>query len=94
MHVALIATARRAIAPACRVARRHTKAAIAQLSTILESGQSEQARIMAANSLLDRGWGKPTQPIAGDDDAPPIRVTDAKAILLAELARAAGARAE
>jgi hypothetical protein len=32
------------------------------------------ARVSAANSLLDRGWGKPTQPIAGDDDSPAVRL--------------------
>ena len=33
----------------------------------------EAARIAAANSLLDRGYGKATQPIAGEDGEP-IRV--------------------
>jgi len=32
------------------------------------------ARVSAAQALLDRGWGKPTQPIAGDDEADPIKV--------------------
>jgi hypothetical protein len=32
------------------------------------------ARVAAVNSLLDRGWGKATQPISGDDDAPPIQI--------------------
>jgi len=30
------------------------------------------ARVAAANSLLDRGWGKATQPIAGDEESGPI----------------------
>jgi hypothetical protein len=34
----------------------------------------ESARVAAANSLLDRGWGKATQPISGDDDAPAISI--------------------
>jgi hypothetical protein len=27
-----------------------------------------RARIQAADILLDRGWGKPTQPHTGEDD--------------------------
>jgi hypothetical protein len=30
--------------------------------------------VAAANHLLDRGWGKPTQPISGDGDMPPVGV--------------------
>lgn len=30
----------------------------------------EAARISAANSLLDRGWGKALQTIGGDDENP------------------------
>jgi hypothetical protein len=33
----------------------------------------EAARISACTALLDRGWGKPTQPIAGDDEGDAIR---------------------
>ena len=32
------------------------------------------ARGAAACALLDRGWGKPTQPIAGDDGHDPVRL--------------------
>ena len=34
----------------------------------------EDARIAikAAEVLLDRGWGKPTQPLSGASDEPPI----------------------
>jgi hypothetical protein len=34
----------------------------------------ESARVAAANALLDRGWGKPTQLIAGDEDGAPINI--------------------
>ena len=30
----------------------------------------ESARVAAANSLLDRGWGKAAQIVAGDPDNP------------------------
>jgi hypothetical protein len=48
---------------------------------------------MAANSLPERGWGKPTQPISGDDEAPPIQVDDARTAL-ASIARESDAVAE
>jgi Family of unknown function (DUF5681) len=70
-----------------RLARKHTTAAIKKLADIMEKGESEQACIMAANAILDRGWGKPTQPIAGDDDAPPVMVIDARTTLLDAIAR-------
>ena len=54
------------------LARQHTPAAVAKLAHIMEKGKSEQACIAAASALLDRGWGKPTQPLSGDKDAPPI----------------------
>ena len=56
------------------LARRHTAVAIAKLVKIAERGKSEMACIAAATALLDRGWGKPTQPIAGDDEMPPVSV--------------------
>ena len=54
------------------LARSHTELAVATLVTIAESGQSETAKVAAATAILDRGWGRPTQPLSGDDDAPPI----------------------
>jgi hypothetical protein len=33
---------------------------------------SEMARIAALNALLDRGFGKPTQPIAADTEMPAV----------------------
>ena len=56
------------------LARKHTAAAIDRLVLELEKGESSQARILAANSLLDGGWGKPTQPSAGDEEMLPIGV--------------------
>jgi hypothetical protein len=56
------------------LARKHTAKAVANLAKIADSGKSEMARIAASVALLDRGWGRPTQPIAGDDEMPPISV--------------------
>lgn len=57
------------------LARGHTETAINVLAGIMNQMQApEAARISAANSLLDRGWGKATQPVSGDDDAPGISI--------------------
>jgi hypothetical protein len=45
------------------LARSQTRAAIRALADIMQHGQSETARIAAANALLDRGWRKPREPI-------------------------------
>ena len=53
------------------LARGHTESAINCLAGIMnKDGAPEAARISAATALLDRGWGKPTQPIGGDDESP------------------------
>lgn len=53
------------------LARAHTEAAINCLAGIMNQEQAPHAaRVSAATALLDRGWGKPTQPIAGDDESP------------------------
>ena len=40
----------------------------------MKHGDTSHARIAAANALLDRGWGKPTQPLDGAPDVPPIGI--------------------
>lgn len=55
------------------LARKHTEDAIAVLASILGDPDAKGSeRIAAAIALLDRGYGKPTQPVGGDDDLPPI----------------------
>jgi|SRR6516164_535610 len=41
------------------LARQHTRTALETLVEICRHGKTESARVAAANSLLDRGWGKP-----------------------------------
>jgi hypothetical protein len=48
------------------LARAHTQLSIQTLAGIARNGKSEQARVAAANALLDRGWGKAPQPHVGD----------------------------
>jgi len=39
----------------------YTEDALATLAQIMKAGESEAARVAAANSILDRGFGKPRQ---------------------------------
>src|SRR3712207_2555127 len=43
------------------LARTHTDTAVAVLVEVAQHGQSEAARVSAANSILDRGYGNPRQ---------------------------------
>lgn len=49
-------------------------AKLAGLSGDEGRAESEQARIAALNAVLDRGYGKASQVVIGDDDADPIKV--------------------
>jgi hypothetical protein len=40
----------------------------------MSHSESDPARVTAANSLLDRGWGKPTQLVAGDENHAPLAI--------------------
>jgi hypothetical protein len=41
--------------------------AVQTLAGIARNGASEQARVAAAQALLDRGWGKAIQPHTGEE---------------------------
>ena len=50
------------------LARGHTEKAINVLAGIMNEPEAPHAaRVAAANSLLDRGWGKAPQAITGED---------------------------
>lgn len=53
-------------------ARKYTLEAIQCLAKSVKYGKTWQERHSAADKLLDRGWGRPTQTIAGDGNAPLI----------------------
>lgn len=59
------------------LARQYTEAAISTLASIMNTGESEQARTMAADKLLDRGWGKAAQAmeITGAEGGPIKTIT-------------------
>lgn len=51
------------------IARSHTRTAINVLAGIMRSKDATPAaRVSAANSILDRGWGKAAQPQQGGSD--------------------------
>ena len=55
------------------LARVHGPEVIEGLVRLFREADGDAARIAAAKEILDRGYGRPTQPIAGDDDMPAIR---------------------
>jgi hypothetical protein len=55
------------------LARSHTEAALNVLVEIAQQGQSEAARVLAANAILDRGYGKPRQL---EPEPPPEKATN------------------
>jgi hypothetical protein len=63
-------------------ARAHTKEAIETLVLVMRNGKPGEAA-MAANSLLDRGWGRPTQQhgVTGPDGALPIILYESDKLL-------------
>ncbi|OSI82114.1 hypothetical protein BSZ21_00145, partial [Bradyrhizobium canariense] len=50
------------------LARTHTAVAMKTLVQIMRDKEAPaHARVAAANAILDRGWGKPVQPIETED---------------------------
>lgn len=45
------------------LARQHTEKAIATLVEVMESGDKDSARVAAAQSILDRGFGRAPQEV-------------------------------
>lgn len=52
------------------LARDYTDVALDTLAHVAQFGESEAARVSAANALLDRGYGKCSQTVSGDPDNP------------------------
>lgn len=65
-----VGTPNKATADLKAAAAIYTQEMLLVLVGIANSGESEAARVSAANSILDRAHGKPTQTIAGDKDNP------------------------
>lgn len=69
-------TPNKATASIKEAARAYTQEALLALVGVVRGGEDipAAARVSAANALLDRGYGKPTQPISGDDEAAAIKL--------------------
>jgi hypothetical protein len=51
------------------LARSHTRSALNVLVGVMRSNEATPAaRVAAANAILDRGWGKATQPLESGND--------------------------
>ena len=71
------------VAEVRELARSHTAAAIERLVQEMTNGDTSHARIAASNALLDRGWGKATQPIGGDSEMPSIGLSVEQEVAMA-----------
>ena len=56
-------------------AQKYTKDALKTLHQIMMTGESEPARVSAANALLDRAYGKPAQALTDGEGGPLIPAT-------------------
>lgn len=71
------------------LAQAYTEESIQTLVEIMRDKKAHAtSRAAAAQSLLDRGWGKAAQPVGGTDDLPPIRtvrdLTEAELMAMAQ----------
>ena len=63
----------RAVANLAFEARKYSQLAVKTIVEICKSGETEALRLAAANSLLDRGYGRPTQSIDLATDGPVVQ---------------------
>jgi hypothetical protein len=50
------------------MAKGHAERALQVLANIMEKGESDAARVSAANAILDRGYGRPVQAMQHGSD--------------------------
>lgn len=68
-----------------QAARKHGPDALKVLATLMKNAESEQAQIAAAKEILDRAYGKATQPIGEDSDMPFVSKAQRDAAVAAAL---------
>lgn len=67
-------TPNKATAAIKAIAQPYSAKAIETLAQIMKEGESEAARVSAANAILDRAWGKPSQAVHhSDPEGGPIK---------------------
>lgn len=72
------------------LARAYTEVAIKELVSLMSHSKSEATRLLAASTVLERGWGKPAQALAGPDgegEAVMRHVHEVKRTLVRSVAR-------
>jgi len=52
------------------LARAETLPSLKKIVQLRDNADDQRVQLAAARELLDRGWGRPTQPLAGDADHP------------------------
>lgn len=58
------------------LAKEHSPDALKALVSVMKRGKSDAARVAAANSILDRAYGKPVQAVEhSGTDGDPIKIT-------------------
>lgn len=62
-HTANPGGRRRTVKKVVALARAHTVEAIQALLEVVQTSPDDRARIAAAQALLDRGWGKPSESV-------------------------------
>lgn len=65
-------TPNKATAEIKAAAQLHGPAAIAELAKLMRKHRSGMVRVAAAREILDRGYGKATQPLSSDPESPLI----------------------
>lgn len=55
------------------LARQYTEVAINELVRLMKKSKSDAVRLEAIDQLLNRGWGKPAQAMAGPDGEGPVQ---------------------
>ena len=68
-----------------QAARKHGPDALKVLALLMKNAESEQAQIAAAKEILDRAYGKATQPIGEDSDMPFVSKAQRDAAVAAAL---------
>jgi hypothetical protein len=63
-------TPNKATAEIRQIAGRYGQEAVAMLVRLMRTAEDPKVKAMAANSLLDRAYGKPAQMITGDPEQP------------------------
>ena len=62
----------KAVVEVRHLARDLTAKAFAELERIAFTSPDDRARLAAVGMILDRAWGKPTQPVDGNGEGGPV----------------------